>query len=74
MTELTTVDIKIILALAANNMNESETSRSLFMHRNTVVYHIGKIKKLTGLNPMNFYDLIELVQIARAKMDGDGNG
>ena len=65
MAELTDIDAQIVLALAENNMNESETARSLFMHRNTVVYHIGKVKKLTGLDPTNFYDLVELVQMAR---------
>lgn len=65
MAELTDIDFQIILALADNNMNESETARSLFMHRNNIVYHIGKVKKLTGLDPTNFYDLGELVKMAR---------
>lgn len=72
MAELTDVDIQIILALADSNMNESETSRSLFMHRNNVVYHIGKVKRLTGLDPTNFYDLHELVQMARTRRAEDG--
>ena len=67
MVGLTDVDFQIILALADNNMNESETSRSLFMHRNNVVYHIGKVKKLTGLDPTNFYDLVKLPKMARKK-------
>ena len=32
-----------------NNLNVSETSRGLFVHRNTLVYRLEKIKKLTGL-------------------------
>ena len=28
----------------------SETSRKLFVHRNTLVYRLEKIKKLTGLD------------------------
>ena len=32
-----------------NNLNVSETSRKLFVHRNTLVYRLEKIKKLTGL-------------------------
>ncbi len=31
-----------------NNLNVSETSRKLFVHRNTLVYRLEKIKKLTG--------------------------
>ena len=33
-----------------NNLNVSETSRKLFVHRNTLVYRLEKIKKLTGLD------------------------
>ena len=32
-----------------NNLNVSETARKLFVHRNTLVYRLEKIKKLTGL-------------------------
>ncbi len=37
-----------------NNLNVSETSRGLFVHRNTLVYRIEKIKKLTGLDLREF--------------------
>ena len=37
-----------------NNLNVSETSRKLFVHRNTLVYRLGKIKKLTGLDLREF--------------------
>ncbi|MDR2420854.1 MAG: helix-turn-helix domain-containing protein [Oscillospiraceae bacterium] len=33
-----------------NNLNVSETSRRLFVHRNTLVYRLEKIKKITGLD------------------------
>ena len=33
-----------------NNLNVSETARKLFVHRNTLVYRLEKIKKLTGLD------------------------
>lgn len=55
-------DREVVLALAANNMNVCETARQLPAHRNTVVYHANKVKKLTGLDPLNFYDLHTLVQ------------
>ncbi len=37
-----------------NNLNVSETSRKLFVHRNTLVYRLEKIKKLTGLDLSEF--------------------
>ena len=37
-----------------NNLNVSETSRKLFVHRNTLVYRLEKIKELTGLDLRQF--------------------
>ena len=33
-----------------NNLNVSETSRQLYVHRNTLVYRLDKVRKLTGLD------------------------
>ena len=41
-----------------NNLNVSETSRKLFVHRNTLVYRLEKIRKLTGLDLREFDDAI----------------
>jgi carbohydrate diacid regulator len=37
-----------------NNLNVSETARSLFVHRNTMVYRLEKVKRITGLDIRNF--------------------
>ena len=37
-----------------NNLNVSETSRKLFVHRNTLVYRLEKIRKLSGLDLREF--------------------
>ena len=41
-----------------NNLNVSETSRQLFVHRNTLVYRIEKIQKGTGLDLRSFDDAL----------------
>ena len=41
-----------------HSLNVSETSRSLFVHRNTLVYRLEKIKKITGLDLREFEDAI----------------
>jgi carbohydrate diacid regulator len=41
-----------------NNLNVSETSRQLFVHRNTLVYRIEKIQKNTGLDLRKFDDAL----------------
>lgn len=46
-----------------NNLNVSETSRKLFVHRNTLVYRLEKIKKLTGLD-LRFFDQAIVFKVA----------
>ncbi len=41
-----------------NNLNVSETARKLFVHRNTLVYRLEKIKRLTSLDLREFDDAI----------------
>jgi len=41
-----------------NNLNISETARQLYVHRNTLVYRLEKIQKLTGLDVRVFDDAL----------------
>ena len=41
-----------------NNLNVSETSRQLYIHRNTLVYRLDKLEKITGLDLRKFDDAI----------------
>lgn len=45
-------------AFLNNSLNISETSRSLYMHRNTLIYRLDKLEKMTGLNLRNFSDAV----------------
>lgn len=56
-----------VLALADCNMNESEVARRLYIHRNSVVYRSSCVKKKTGLDPENFYDLAKLVEMVKGE-------
>ena len=54
---LESLDRETLLTIQAffeNNLNVSETSRKLFVHRNTLVYRLEKIRKLTGLDLREF--------------------
>ena len=42
----------------AKDLNLSDTARQLYIHRNTLVYRLEKIKKLTGLDLREFDDAI----------------
>ena len=68
---MTLTQAEIITKLATNNINAAATARAMFMHRNTVDYHIRMIYRNTGLNPLNFYDLCELLQKATAVLEGE---
>ncbi len=41
-----------------SSLNISETSRNLYMHRNTLMYRLDKIERLTGLNIRKFSDAV----------------
>ena len=41
-----------------HNLNAAETSRNLYMHRNTLLYRLDKIEKATGLNIRQFSDAV----------------
>ncbi|AEF16566.1 transcriptional regulator, CdaR [Thermoanaerobacterium xylanolyticum LX-11] len=47
-------------AFFRNSLNLSETSRDLYIHRNTLVYRLDKIHKLTGFDPKQFNDAVIL--------------
>lgn len=63
--ELTPVRCRIILALANNSMRVSRAAQAIEMNHSTLLYHLKLIKAITGKDPMNFYDLIDLVRMAR---------
>lgn len=65
-------DVRIILELANHSMNISEAAKVVYLHRNTIVYRIKRIKRITGLDPTNFYDLCKLVQMVKERGANDG--
>ncbi len=48
--------LNIINTFFENNLNLSETSRQLYLHRNTLVYRIEKLEKRFGLDIRTFED------------------
>lgn len=59
-----------------NNLNGSETSRQLFVHRNTLVYRLDKVQKITGLDLRNFDDavLFKLASMVRKYLEKQEKG
>ena len=59
--KLTQAEMLMIRTLADNNMNISAAARQLFRDDSGLAYRYKQIRKRTGLNPLNFYDLHELL-------------
>lgn len=64
--EHTTLDSEMMLTLQAffqNECNISETSKALYIHRNTLLYRLDKFKQATGMDVRKFHDAV-LVHMA----------
>lgn len=61
VADLTEERKRIILSLADHNMKVATTARALNYHRNSLLYHIQKIRQQIGLDPLNFHDLARMV-------------
>jgi carbohydrate diacid regulator len=59
-----------------NNLNGSETSRQLYVHRNTLVYRLDKVQKITGLDLRSFDDavLFKLASMVRKYLEKQEKG
>ena len=64
---LTELDWKIIQVYADNNMSINATANTMYMHVNSVSYHLNKVFKETNLNPRRFCDLVKLLNISRVE-------
>lgn len=51
--------------LFANDLNVSRTAKRLYMHRNTLLYRINKLKKMTGLDVRTFGDAVDFIILYR---------
>ncbi len=52
--------IHTLIAFLDNNFNVCKTAKTAHLHRNTVNNHLRKIHNLTGKNPFNFYEAVQL--------------
>ena len=57
-SELSSETINTINTLFENGLNLAETARSMYVHRNTLVYRIEKFSKESGLDLRNFDDAV----------------
>ncbi|MGN0805139.1 MAG: helix-turn-helix domain-containing protein [Candidatus Coproplasma sp.] len=60
--------VKSCFTLFESNLNVSLASAKLYMHRNTLIYRINKIKKSCGLDVKKFSDAVTFIALYRAYM------
>lgn len=59
--KLTEEDLSFLHEYAKCNMRSSDAARRIFVHRNTMEYHLDKVKEKTGLDPRKFHQLVRLL-------------
>lgn len=64
-TELSRTNALIIRAMAENRLRAHTAARALHYSRTNVDYHLQRIRKLTGKDPRDFFDMCELLPVAR---------
>ena len=62
-----------LFALFENDLNVSGTARELFMHRNTLIYRLNKLKAATGLDITTFSGAITFIVLHCFYMSGRGD-
>lgn len=63
---------RVIIALADNRLNITDAAMCLNRYRTTVIYHVEKIKRKTGLDPLDFHDMCQLYRMAIEGREDNG--
>lgn len=64
--------VESCMSLFENDLNISLAAQKLYMHRNTLLYRIKKIKRLTGLEVTKFSDAVTFVILYRGYLHFKG--
>lgn len=71
---LTALQRAIIVEFANNNMRINKTAEAVFVSDGAVIYNMKKIRKKTGLDPMRFYELVELLKDVKGEKQHELSG
>lgn len=63
MNELNDIEVQIIRAMTECDMKVQAVADKLHYSRQAIVYHLRRIREITGLNPRGFFDLQELLKM-----------
>lgn len=62
---MTKQEAEIIVKLAHNQLSGWRVAKLMNYHRNTIYYHVKNIRKETGLEPYDFFDMQKLYPMAQ---------
>lgn len=72
---MTETQARAVVAMAKTSLNITKASRMMHYCDTGIYYHLCTIKKQTGLDPRNFFDLVKLYNRARkVLLSGDPIG
>lgn len=71
MNHLSYRDAKVILTMAQCGMQVPAVAEELCCSQKIIEYRLKLIREITGLNPLGFFELYELVQIAHEILGDD---
>jgi carbohydrate diacid regulator len=52
--------LETLKAFFDNNLSISKTAQAIYIHRNTLLYRLRRVKEITGLDPKKFDDAVQL--------------
>jgi len=58
--------VKCCFTLIENDLNVTRTAKALYMHRNTLIYRLKKLKDETGLDVSTFYGAVRFAIFYKA--------
>lgn len=63
----TNIDESFIKGFVKSNLNVSNASKELYIHRNTMIYKLDKFKEMTGFDLKNFLDAYIIYSLIKNK-------
>lgn len=71
---MTFTQAQAICLFAENNLSIRDTARDMYRSESGLQYILDGIERKTGLNPRCFHHLVELLPMARAVLEENGDG
>ena len=56
-----------------NNLSILKTAQTIYVHRNTLLYRLRRVKEITGLDPKKFDDAVQLRIVLKMKIYQESN-